>query len=251
MNGMTDLIESTSPRTQTRKLQILIADDHSLFRRGVADLLASTQDFQVAAQAGSAAEALSIIRELPIDIAIVDLSFHGTNGLELTKQMRAEKPELRIIVLSMHDEHIYAMRALKAGAKGYVMKREAPEILITALRKIAEGGIFVSQNVSNTLVFRAVAAEQNDVSPIGRLSDRELEVLQLFGEGHNTSEIASLLHLSAKTIETHRLHIKEKLGFGTATEMVRFALKWVSLQSGGQGEAGEMPRHVGHSAHTA
>jgi DNA-binding NarL/FixJ family response regulator len=222
----------THPAAPARKYQILLADDHPLFRRGVAELISSTPDFEVAAQAGSAAEALSRIREIPIDIAILDVSFHGTNGLELTKQMRAEKPELRIILLSMHDEQLYAIRALKSGAQGYVMKRENPEMLIEALRKVAEGGIYVSQKVSDTLVYRTVRAEQNEVSPIDLLSDRELEVLQLFGEGNTTQEIANLLHLSAKTIETHRLHIKEKLGFRTAAELIRFAVNWVALQSG-------------------
>jgi DNA-binding NarL/FixJ family response regulator len=237
MNAMT---APTEPETAApaRRFQVLLADDHPLFRRGVAELIASTPEFEVAAQASSAAEALSRIRELPIDIAILDVSFHGTNGLELTKQMRAERPDLRIILLSMHDEQLYAIRALKSGAQGYVMKRENPEMLIDALRKVAEGGIYVSQKVSDTLVYRTVRAEQNEVSPIDLLSDRELEVLQLFGEGNTTQEIANLLHLSAKTIETHRLHIKEKLGFRTAAELIRFAVNWVALQSGDSAETG-------------
>ena len=237
MNAMTAPAPS-APATPNRKYQILLADDHPLFRRGVAELISSTPEFEVVAQAGSAAEALSRVRELPIDIAILDVSFHGTNGLELTKQLRAEKPELRIILLSMHDEQLYAIRALKSGAQGYVMKRENPEMLIEALRKVAEGGIFVSQKVADTLVYRTVRAEQNDVSPIDLLSDRELEVLQLFGEGNTTQEIANLLHLSAKTIETHRLHIKEKLGFRTAAELIRFAVNWVALQTGDNPEKG-------------
>ena len=235
MNAMTAPTEAALA-SPARKHQILLADDHPMFRRGVAELIGSTEDFEVAAQASNAAEALSRIRERPIDIAILDVSFHGTNGLELTKQMRAEKPELRIILLSMHDEQLYAIRALKSGAQGYLMKRENPDMLIEALRKVAEGGIFVSQKVSDTLVYRTVRAEQNEVSPIDLLSDRELEVLQLFGEGNTTQEIANLLHLSAKTIETHRLHIKEKLGFRTAAELIRFAVNWVALQSGDQAE---------------
>lgn len=224
---------ATSP---TRKFRILLADDHPLFRRGVADLMSTTDEFEVVAEASSAAEALVKVRETPFDIALLDVSFHGTNGLELTKQIHAEHPGLRIILLSMHDEQLYAIRALKSGAQGYVMKKESPETLIEALKKVAEGGIFVSQKVSDTLVYRAVRSEQNEVSPIDLLSDRELEVLQHFGEGQTTLEIAKLLHLSAKTIETHRLHIKEKLGFRTAAELIRFAVNWVALQAGENAE---------------
>src|SRR5436190_9846376 len=131
----------TAPTDAPRKHRILLADDHPLFRRGVAELIATTPDFEVVAEASSAAEALGKIRELPVDIAILDVSFHGANGLELTKQMRVERPEVRIVLLSMHDEQLYAIRALKSGAQGYVMKREDPEILIEALKKIADGGI--------------------------------------------------------------------------------------------------------------
>jgi DNA-binding NarL/FixJ family response regulator len=231
MNAKTTALEPVSFPTPG-KHQVLLADDHPLFRRGVAELIAATEDFEVCAEANSAAEALAMVREMPVEIAVLDISFHGTNGLELTKQIHAEKPEVRIVLLSMHDEQLYAVRALKSGAQGYVMKREKPEMLIEALRKVIEGGIFVSPQVSDTLVYRTVHAEQNDVSPIDLLSDRELEVLHLFGEGNTTQEIANLLHLSAKTIETHRLHIKEKLGFRTAAELIRFAVNWVALQNG-------------------
>ena len=230
MNALTALTEPEAP--PALKHRVLLADDHPLFRRGVAELIATTPDFEVVAEASSAAEALRKVREVPVDIAILDVSFHGTNGLEVTKQMRVERPEIRILLLSMHDEQLYAIRALKSGAQGYVMKREDPEVLIEALRKIADGGIYVSQKVADTLVYRAVRSDQNEVSPIDLLSDRELEVLHHFGEGRTTLEIANLLHLSAKTIETHRLHIKEKLGFRTAAELVRFAVNWVALQGG-------------------
>jgi DNA-binding NarL/FixJ family response regulator len=198
--------------------------------------MATTDEFEVVAEAGSAAEALIKVREIPLDIAILDVSFHGTNGLELTKQIHSEHPGLRIVILSMHDEQLYAIRALRSGAQGYVMKKENPETLIEALKKVADGGIYVSQRVSDTLVYRAVRSDQNEVSPIDLLSDRELEVLQHFGEGRTTLEIAQLLHLSAKTIETHRLHIKEKLGFRTAAELIRFAVNWVALQAGENSE---------------
>jgi DNA-binding NarL/FixJ family response regulator len=237
MNAKNNPLESVP--SSSGKHQVLVADDHPLFRRGVVELIAATDDFEVCAEASSAAEVLSKVRAMPVEIAVLDISFHGTNGLELTKQIRAENPEVRIVLLSMHDEQLYAIRGLKSGAQGYVMKREKPEMLIEALRKVIEGGIFVSPQVSDTLVYRTIHADQNDVSPIDLLSDRELEVLQLFGEGNTTQEIANLLHLSAKTIETHRLHIKEKLGFHTAAELIRFAVNWVALQNGEGAEAAQ------------
>lgn len=235
---MNDLIKSPvlEAAPAARKLRILLADDHPLFRRGVAELIGTTEEFEVVGEASNSAEALAKAREMDVDIALLDVSFHGANGLELTKQIKAECPHLRIILLSMHDEQLYAIRALKSGAQGYVMKKEDPETVIEALKKVADGGIYVSQRVADTLVYRAVRTEQSDVSPIELLSDRELEVLQHFGEGRTTLEIANLLHLSAKTIETHRLHIKEKLGFRTAAELIRFAVNWVSLQGGEKAE---------------
>lgn len=232
--SMNDLTQSTALKTapSVRKLRILLADDHPLFRRGVAELIGTTAEFEVAGEAANPSEVLAKARDLDVDIALLDVSFHGTNGLELTKQMKAECPHLRIILLSMHDEQLYAIRALKSGAQGYVMKKENPETLLEALKKVAEGGIYVSQRVADTLVYRAIRADHCEDSPIEMLSDRELEVLQHFGEGRTTLEIANLLHLSAKTIETHRLHIKEKLGFRTAAELIRFAVNWVALQGG-------------------
>jgi DNA-binding NarL/FixJ family response regulator len=215
------------------KPRILVADDHELFRRGIIALLDSTDEFNVVAEATTPQETLSKLRECPVDMAILDLSFEGTNGLELTKQIRAEHPELRIILVSMHDEQVYAVRALKSGAQGYVMKREDPSVLLAALRKVAAGSTYLSSRITQSLVYRSAQGYGGASSPIDALSDRELEVLQLFGEGFRTKEIATRLHLSAKTIETHRLHIKDKLQLKSAPDLVRFAISWLRVQTDG------------------
>jgi DNA-binding NarL/FixJ family response regulator len=213
--------------------RILLVDDHPVVRHGVAQLLRAELDLMVCGEADSAPAALDAMREHRPDLAVIDISLPGTNGIELIKLMRAEQPKLPVLVLSIHDESLYALRALRAGARGYVQKGEALEHLVTAIRKILEGEVYVSPRFSERLVFKAIHALEGGLgSPVDQLSDRELEVLQLLGKGYGTREIASELHLSVKTIETHRAHIKEKLGLKDAGEMVRFAIDWVARETG-------------------
>jgi DNA-binding NarL/FixJ family response regulator len=217
--------------TEIVKKRILLVDDHPIFRHGLEDLLKKQDDLMICGHADSAPAALEKMRNLHPDLAIVDVSINGANGIELVKQMRAEVPHLAILVLSMHDESLYALRALKAGALGYVMKAEALQHVIEAVRRVLDGRIFVSPRFGEQLIFKAVHGSENGApSPVDRLSDRELEVLMMLGKGHNTKSIAKGLNLSVKTIETHRAHIKEKLGFSDASEMVRFAIDWVTHQ---------------------
>jgi DNA-binding NarL/FixJ family response regulator len=220
------------PSTGLAKKRILLVDDHPIFRHGLEDLLEKQADLAICGHADSAPAALTEMRRLNPDLAIVDVSINGTNGIELVKQMKAESPNLSILVLSMHDESIYALRALKAGALGYVMKAEALQQVINAVRRVLDGHIFVSPRFGEKLIFKAVHGGDSGAtgSPVDLLSDRELEVLVMLGKGHNTKSIANELHLSVKTIETHRAHIKEKLGFADASEMVRFAVDWVTHQ---------------------
>jgi DNA-binding NarL/FixJ family response regulator len=230
----TELAESpTVPTAARAQKRILIVDDHPVFRHGIAALITAEKNLAVCGEADSAPAALEAMRRLKPDLAMLDISLQGTNGIELVKLMRAEQPRLPIIILSMHDESLYALRALRAGARGYVMKGEAMSHVLTALRKVLAGDIYVSPRFSERLVFKAIQSLEGGMgSPVDKLSDRELEVLQLLGRGFGTREIANELHLSVKTIETHRAHIKEKLGFKDAGEMVRFSIDWVAQEQG-------------------
>jgi DNA-binding NarL/FixJ family response regulator len=211
-----------------QKKRVLIVDDHPMLRRGMAEIIAGDAEFEVCAEAESAPSGLQAMREKKPDIALIDITLPGANGLELIKLMLAEQPKLQVLVVSMHDESLYALRSLRAGAKGYLMKAETLEQIMTALRKVAAGDIYVTPRFSERLVFKAIQSLEGGMgSPVDRLSDRELEVLRFLGKGLGTRDIATSLHLSVKTIETHRAHIKEKLGFKEAAEMVRFAIDWV------------------------
>ena len=210
---------------------MLVVDDHPLFRKGVVQLLSDEPDLEVRAQAGNAKEALDALRHHRLDLAVIDVSLEGgTDGIELTKAIRAERPRLPVLILSMHDESLYAERALRAGARGYVMKREALDQFITAVRTVLQGEIFISPVMSNRMVYDHIHGGDYARSPVDRLSDRELEVLQLIGKGHDMHDIARALNLSEKTVETHRAHIKEKLNLANAREVTRFATSWLMLQ---------------------
>ena len=232
MNLQTAPFSSSQPTATTGK-RLLIVDDHPIFRHGICQLIGQLDDVAICGQAENAQGALEAMRRGRPDVVLLDVSMPGTNGIELIKLMLAEQPRLIILMLSMHDESLYALRALRAGAKGYVMKQQAMENVVDALRKVIEGGIYVSPQFSEKLVFKAIQGSDSDFgSPVDKLSDRELEVLQLFGHSKTTREIAETLHLSVKTIETHRAHIKEKLGFKDADEMVKFAVEWIAASEG-------------------
>jgi Response regulator containing a CheY-like receiver domain and an HTH DNA-binding domain len=214
------------------KRRVLIVDDHPVFRHGVSAMINAEPDLMVCGEAGTAPTALDAMRKLSPDVVIIDISLPGSNGIELLKAMKAEAPKLPMLVVSMHDESLYALRALRAGALGYVMKAEALDSILTALRKVLQGDAYLSPKFSERLVFKAIRSlDEGMGSPVDKLSDRELEVLTLTGRGFGTQDIANELNLSVKTIETHRAHIKEKLGFGDSKEMVRFAIEWVAQQT--------------------
>ncbi len=226
--------KARSPKVPSSKFRLLLVDDHPVFRRGIAGLISDEPDFEVAAEASDSLTALTAMREKEPDLALVDVSLPSHNGIELVKLMLAERPKLKILMLSMHDESLYALRALRAGAKGYVMKAEAMTSVLEALRKVAGGEIYVSEKIANQLIFKAIKSDNAGVgSPVDSLSDRELEVLELLGRGYPSRDIAERLHLSVKTIETHRAHIKEKMNFKDASEMIRFAVEWTAQQANG------------------
>jgi DNA-binding NarL/FixJ family response regulator len=233
MSAFSSSVAETTPPAAVPAHRLLIIDDHPVFRHGISQLLGTMPEITICGEAANAQAALHAMRQLHPEVALLDVSMPGTNGIELIKLMLAEQPDLIILMVSMHDESLYALRALRAGAKGYVMKQQAMENLLEALRKVLGGGTYVSPEFSERLVFKAIQGRDTDLgTPVDKLSDRELEVLQLFGRRKTTREIAEQLHLSVKTIETHRAHIKEKLGFRDAEEMVKFAVEWMTAEEG-------------------
>ncbi len=201
-------------------------------REGLAQLLNQQPDLEVCGQAGTAREGMTGVGQLSPDLVIVDISLGGTSGLELIKDISSRQPDLRILVLSTHDESLYAERSLRAGAKGYVMKHEPTEKVMSAIRMILRGGIYLSERMQGRVLHKVAAGPTATVgSDIEQLSDRELEIFQLIGRGRTTSQIAAGLHVSVSTVETHRAHIKEKLKLSNATELVRCAVEWVQTSA--------------------
>jgi DNA-binding NarL/FixJ family response regulator len=211
--------------------RIVIVDDHPLFRKGLQEMIHSDGTFAVCGEAGNAAEAMDVIRKLHPDMTIVDLSLPGANGIELIKNIRAEFPKVPILVVSMHDESLYALRALRAGAEGYVMKHEAMTNVLTAIREVFNGRPYLSPAMAAQVITKfAHRHEEGENDAVERLSDRELEILELIGKGHDVRQIAKQLHLSPKTVETHRSHIKDKLDLKNSREVARFGLQWLNAR---------------------
>ena len=218
--------ESHNKKAKER-IKVLIVDDHPIVRQGLVQMINREPDLAVCGEAETALDALKAVASNGPDVAVIDLSLKGTSGLELLKDLKVRHPKLPVLVLSMYDESMYAERALRAGARGYMMKEEASEKVLTALRLILSGQIYLSDAMASRLLSMAVAGRTNgEGSPNERLSDRELEVFRLVGQGYGTNEIARQLHLSPKTVETYRAHIKEKLNLTTATELLQHAIKW-------------------------
>ena len=212
---------------QTARKTVLVVDDHPLMRQGLALLINQQQDMQVCGEAEEAQAAMHAIAHLRPDIMILDISLSGPDGLELLKKIRATDPDLPVLILSMHDEAIYAERALRARANGYIMKQEATEKVLVAVRRILTGEIYLSERMSNKMLQQYIGGAPSMIqSSIASLSDRELEVFRLIGEGRATREIAEELHLSVKTVETYQAHIKEKLALRSGRELIQHAIQW-------------------------
>jgi DNA-binding NarL/FixJ family response regulator len=211
--------------------KILLVDDHPLMRKGLALTLNSEADLEVVAQAESAEDALDAFEKTSPDLVVVDISLPGMSGLELIKHLLALKPDVAVLVVSRHDEALYAERAIRAGARGYVMKLEAGEVIVKAVRRVLNGGVYVSEEINERLlVGMATGRSTMTESPLEVLSDRELEVFELTGRGLGTRDIAERLHLSVKTVESYRARIKNKLNLNTATELMQHAVQWVESE---------------------
>jgi len=208
------------------KFKILVVDDHPIVRQGFAQLIQSECDMELFGEAADSDQAMAALTKSMPDFAIVDISLRRSNGIDLIKRMLAVNPKLPILVVSMYEEGLYIERILRAGAKGYLMKQEATLKVIEAIRKILSGEIYVSEKMSEVLLHRFVAGRDPNLSPVEKLSDRELEVMQLVGQGRGTRQIADQLHLSFKTVESHYAKIKEKLNLRTANELIQYAVKW-------------------------
>ena len=208
--------------------RILLVDDHPLMRKGLALTLSAESDLDVVGQAADAEEALSVIDKLKPDLVLIDISLPGMSGIELLKHLLAMNPDLLTLVVSRHDEALYAERAVRAGAKGYVMKLVAGDEIVQAVRHVLRGGIYMSDELKDRLLFGAAVGRKAPLqSPLEVLSDRELEVFEMTGRGLPTREIAERLHLSVKTVESYRARIKQKLNIETGTELLQQAVQWV------------------------
>lgn len=211
----------------TKARRIMLVDDHPVMREGLLQLINHEGDLSICGQFEDAAAAFAAIPTLQPDLVIVDLSLRGSSGMDLVKNSRATYPKVRLLVLSMHDESLYAERVLRAGAAGYIMKQEATENILVAIRQVLGGGVYLSEKMNDKLMHQWVGASprSGNASALERLSDRELEVFGLIGQGKGTREIAQHLHLSIKTVESHRAHIKEKLNLKDANELVHTAIR--------------------------
>ncbi len=208
--------------------RIFMVDDHPIMRLGLSQLIESEEDLEICGEANNAKEAMEFFEHHEADLAILDIALPDKDGVELLKDLLAQHEGLATLVVSMHDENLYAERVLRAGARGYVMKQEAPENLIKAIRMALSGGVFVSPNIAARIVQNFAASGGAPSSPVGRLTDRELEVFRLIGQGYGSREIAGKLNISSRTVDAHRAHIKEKLGLRDATELMHRAVNWVA-----------------------
>jgi DNA-binding NarL/FixJ family response regulator len=213
------------------KTQILIVDDHPVVRDGLTTIINHEPDMNVCGEADDACQALKTITELKPDVVVVDISLKNSDGIDLTKSITTVHPKLSVIILSVHDESIYAERALLAGAQGYLMKDVVSENIIKAIRTILSGEIYVSNTISKKFLHQIASDNAGTTkTPIESLSDREFEIFRLIGEGYKASQIAEQLHLSTKTIETYRSRMKDKLNLSNAAELLQYAIKWAKSQ---------------------
>lgn len=215
--------------TSENKKRVLIVDDHPIVRDGLITIIDHDKDLTVCGEADEPQEALKAISELRPDVVIVDITLKDSDGIELTKSIKARYPRLPVIVLSIHDESVYAERALRAGAQAYLMKEVVSDNIVTAIRTVLSGEIYVSNTMGKKMLRKLAAGKADTISgPMDSLSDRELEIFRLIGQGYKPSKIAKSMHLSVKTVETYRARIKEKLNLADADELLRYAIRWVS-----------------------
>ncbi len=223
--------EKTIPASApSPKKRVLIVDDHPVFRAGLTGLVNLEDDLIVCGEAHDAAQAMHLLKELRPDVMLMDMSLPGKNGLEVLKDIGTLSPQTLVLIISMHDETLFAERVIRAGGRGYIMKVEGPDKIILAIRKVLGGGISVSDRVASQIL-HALSGSTRSQSPVSTLTDREFAVYQLLGHGKDPHEIARVLHLSIKTVDTHRHRIGKKLGLRNATELIHHATRWFAAQT--------------------
>ncbi len=221
------MIQRNAVSAKTRPCRVMVVDDHPITRQGLGQLIAATPDLDLVGEADSPMAAIEAVGEHQPDVVVADLSFRGMDGFEMIKELRSRFPDVRILVLSIHDESYYAQRTLKAGAMGYLMKQENVERVIDGIRSVYQGHVFLSDRMSQVLLSRVGGTA---TAPFGAeaLTDRELEVLQLIGKGLSTRQVAEQLNLSVKTVETHRENIKQKLKLENAAQLIQYAVRFTA-----------------------
>ena len=205
-------------------IKVLLADDHGMVRAGLRSLIEETGDMEVVAEAADGRQAISLALTHPVDVAVIDISMPGTDGLEVINQLQAQRPELPILMLTMYEEEQYVVRSISSGAKGYITKRSAPEQLVTAIRQVHQGGMYLSQEASELLALRVARGERGD-SPLDSLSNREVQVLRALALGQTNREIAESFHISVKTVDTYRFRLLKKLNLRNNADLSRFAIQ--------------------------
>src|SRR5271169_3965449 len=234
MRASTAWIGTSTPQSGTNGSKravrrVLIVDDHPIVRQGLRQIMEHEEDLMVCGEAETVRDAMAAVRDLRPDVVVADLSLKQGDGIELVRDVRAHFPQLPILVLSMHDETIYAERMLSAGANGYIMKQAASEQFLVSLRRVLDGGIYVSEAVGNSMIKKiAAGGGYTSGNPVDRLSTRELQILHMIGKGMSTRETAHALNLSIKTIESHRQRVKRKLNLNTGAQLVQYAVNWFS-----------------------
>lgn len=226
---------SVKASAQPKRRRLVLLDDHPIMRHGAAQLLSMEGALEVCAQVGTAAEAMKAIAEFKPDLLVLDLSLPDKHGLELIKDLQTMHPEVLLLVLSMHDESLYAERVLRAGARGYLMKKSASDYLVKAVHRVLDGGIYLSEEMAGAMLELLGGKRKTPSGGTGleKLTDREIEVFQLIGSGKSSRQIAEQLHVSMRTVDAHRAHIKDKLGLPDGVALVRHAVRWAESQADG------------------
>jgi DNA-binding NarL/FixJ family response regulator len=225
----------SSPKSTSSRIRVLVVDDHPAIREAIADIIADKMGMELVGQASNADEAFQIVQKMQPDVAVIDISLEDAHGLDLVQNIRAQYPHVQVVVFSMYDESVYAERAIRAGASGYLMKSEPTQSVVEAIRSVMQGEVYLSRRMASRMLSKIATGRSSSPGfAIDQLTDREMAVFQMLGEGYSVQEITQRLNLSRKTVETYRRRVKEKLDFETVAELLQYAVQWRYGQSDAQ-----------------